>query len=62
MEATWHARIESVRTAIKDETVQEELNFCYGFVHLLATTYSPVHWYVGWIFLKMRLSLGVFSK
>lgn len=40
-----------MRTAIKDETVQQNLDFCYGFVHLLATT-SPVHWYVGWIFLN----------
>ena len=37
--------------------------FFYGFVHLLATTYSPA-WGVGWIFFffLMRLLLGVFGK
>lgn len=50
LKQSWHARIESASTAIKDGTVQEKQDFFNGFVHLLATAYSPAHWCVGWIF------------
>ena len=51
LKQSWHARLESARTAIRDGNVQEKQDFFffYGFVHLLATTYSPA-WCVGWIF------------
>ena len=61
LKQTWHARLESARTAIKDGTVQDF--FFNGFVHLLATSYSPAQC-LGWIFFffLMRHSLGVFGK
>ena len=44
LKQTWHARLESARTAIKDGTVQD--CFFNGFVHLLATSYSPAQWWI----------------
>ena len=50
LKQTWHARLESARTAIKDGTVQDLfIYFFNGFVHLLAPTYSPAQC-LGWIF------------